>query len=87
MKIMDLFGGSNVIIRTVTNYYTGRLVGRAGDMFVIEDAAWIVDTGRWAEFLETGNLDQAEPYPNGPVLVGGVIDMSIWTHPLPRTQK
>lgn len=85
---MSLYGGKNVIVRTVTYHYTGRLVAVTPDGgLVLEDAAWIGDSGRWAKALVTGRLDEVEPYPDGPVVVSAIVDVSEWRHPLPRETR
>ena len=79
--------GKNVFIRTVTNYYTGRLA-EVGQYLHLEDAAWIADTGRFADALKTGKLNEIEPYPADCwVAAGSVTDISEWQHQLPRIQK
>ena len=80
--------GKNYLIRTVTHYYTGRLVAIFEKELVLEDAAWIADTGRFATALKSGNLNEVEPM-EGPVVVGrgAIIDASIWKHALPNQQK
>lgn len=77
--------GGSVIIRTVTHYFTGRVVAESERWIALEDAAWVADTGRFAEALKTGKLSEVEPYP-GPCLVavGAVVDVSPWLHDLPR---
>lgn len=79
--------GENVIVRTVTMIYTGKLVRVTPGELVIQDAAWIADTGRWATALDTGSLSEVEPYPEGDVVVsrGALIDVAIWKHDLPRS--
>ena len=86
---MDIFKGKNVFIRTVTYHYTGRVVSVSKSTIVLEEAAWIGDSGRWSAALATGVLDEVEPYPAGPVCIsrGAVVDVSVWGHPLPRTVK
>jgi hypothetical protein len=80
--------GSNVIVRSVTHYYTGKLMGYDDKWLVLHDAAWVPDTGRWAEALATGKVTEVEPYPRECLVgVGGVIDISPWTHDLPQTVK
>ena len=80
----------NLFIFTVTNYYTGELVSMGAREIVLRNAAWIADTGRFAEFLKTGNADEVEPYPDGMkvhINAGGLIDYVDWPHALPRVQK
>jgi hypothetical protein len=81
--------GNAVLIRCVTLYYTGRIVGLTDTEILIEDAAWIADTGRFAEALQSGQLNEVEPYPNGVVSIarGSVLDVSSWKHALPRVTR
>jgi hypothetical protein len=81
--------GTNLFIRTVTMAHTGRLVEVNDKELVLEDVCWIADTGRFADFLKTGKLNECEPFPNGKVLIGrgGIIDCCEWKHALPRDQK
>lgn len=80
--------GKSYLIRTVTMHYTGRVVAVTDSDVVLEDAAWIADTGRYSDSLRTGELAEVEPYP-GRVAVcrGGLIDFCEWSHSLPRSQK
>lgn len=80
--------GKAYLIRTVTLYYTGRIASITDSDLVLEDAAWIPDTGRFSECLTTGNPSEVEPY-SSPVIVprGGIIDATVWRHPLPRNVK
>lgn len=84
---MTQFIGRSVIIRTVTHIYTGRLTAVDGGLLLLQYAAWIGDTGRWAHALSTGTLDEVEPFPDGLVGVGAgaIVDISVWAHPLPRS--
>lgn len=81
--------GKNYLIRTVTMIDTGRLVAVTPGELVLEDAAWIADTGRFADALKTGKLNEVEPFPEGQVIIGrgSIIDATIWVHDLPRIQK
>ena len=86
MNITSLTG-KNVLVRTVTSYYTGLLVSCDGFLH-LQDAAWIADTGRFADALATGSLSEVEPYPSDCWVSGGsIVDVSEWLHALPRTQK
>jgi hypothetical protein len=80
--------GNPVFIRTVTHYYTGRITLIEDDAIVLENAAWIGDTGRFANALAEGTMSEVEPFP-GPVEVsrGAIVDVSVWRHALPRNQQ
>jgi hypothetical protein len=81
--------GRNYFIRTVTHYYTGRLESVYDHELVISDAAWIADTGRYADALKSGNFSEVEPYPEGKVIIGrgAILDCSQLSTTLPRSQK
>ena len=80
--------GANYLIRTVTMIQTGRLVTVGDKEIVLEDAAWIADTGRFADALKTNNFTEVEPFPPGPVIVGrGAVIDAVQIHTLPRVQK
>jgi hypothetical protein len=85
---MKPYIGQNVFVRSVTHYYTGRLVEVADGFARLEDAAWVADTGRFGAALRDGTLSEIEPYP-GECLVslGAIVDVSPWTHELPRKEK
>jgi hypothetical protein len=80
--------GNPVLIRTVTLYYTGRIVEITKDEIVLEDAAWIADTGRFSDALLTGVLNEVEPFVD-PVAIGrgSIVDVTHWRKELPRTRK
>jgi hypothetical protein len=79
--------GNNVFLRTVTHYLTGHVaeVSDDGNEIVLTDAAWIADTGRHAEMVKSGKLNEVEPYMD-PVMVNRstIVDCTIWRHKLPR---
>lgn len=80
--------GNNVFVRAVTHYYTGRIVEITKDELVLEDAAWIADTGRFENALRTGALNEVEPFLS-PVAIGrgAIVDVTDWTKDLPRAVK
>ena len=85
----DDFVGKNIFIRTVTMALTGRLVAVYDQELLLEDAAWIADTGRYANAVASGDFSEIEPYPDGkqvPVGRGAIID-AVEISTLPRTQK
>lgn len=78
--------GRKYMLRTVTNVISGELAELTDHEIILRDAAWIAETVRWAETLETGLLREVEPYPDGLVAVGrgAIVDACVWAHPLPR---
>ena len=80
--------GANYLIRTVTMIDTGRLVKVTEHELVLEDAAWIAETGRFMEALQSGEFNEVEPFPDGQVIVGrGAIIDAVRLPKLPREQK
>ena len=82
--------GKNVIVRTVTMIYTGRLITVTNDSFVLLECSWIPETERYADFVAEGKVKECEPYPADlPVLInrGAVLDLCELRSELPRTQK
>lgn len=80
--------GAIYLIRTVTMIDTGRLVAVSSQELVLEDAAWIPDTGRFSDSLRKSEFGEVEPFPDGRVIVGrgSVID-AIRIKVAPRSQK
>jgi len=81
--------GRNYLIRTVTMFQTGRLVAVYPQELVLEDAAWIPDTGQFAQAVEKSQFKEVEPFPdNRQVIVGrgSVID-AVEIQILPRSIK
>jgi hypothetical protein len=68
--------GAIYLIRTVTMIDTGRLVAVTDNELVLEDAAWIADTGRFSDALRDSDFNEVEPFPPGRVIVNrkSVID-------------
>ena len=81
--------GENYLIRTVTMIDTGRLVDVGDHELVLEDAAWIADTGRFSDTLKSCSFNEVEPFPeDSKVIIGrGSIVDAIKIKTLPRKQK
>lgn len=80
--------GKNYLIRTVTMIQTGKLVAVTNQELVLEDAAWIADTGRFSEALRTGDFNEIEPFVNKVIIGrGSVVDATEFNHELPRKTK
>ena len=80
--------GKQYLFRSVTHYYVGRLVNITDTDLILEDAAWVADTGRFSNALNTGTLNEVEPFIK-PVIVfrSGLIDATEWTGKLPADLK
>jgi len=62
--------GKPYLIRTVTMIDTGRLVKVTPTELVLEDAAWVADTGRFADALKNLSvIKEVEPFPDGKVIL------------------
>ena len=77
--------GKVYLIRTVTMIQTGRLLRVTQQELVLEDAAWIADTGRFSDALKHLSFNEVEPFPDGEVIVGrgSVIDAVV----IPQVQR
>ena len=84
----SLHVGVKYLIRTVTMMYTGKIVSITGVDVVLCDAAWIADSGRYSNALETGELNEVEPYPDQVIVSrSAMVDAAVWAHDLPREKK
>jgi len=80
--------GACYLIRTVTMIDTGRVVAVTPHEIVLEDAAWIADTGRFSDALVSVDFAEVEPFPTGHIIVGrGSIVDAVKIAALPREQK
>ena len=61
--------GKIYLIRTVTMIDTGILVAATDKELVLEEAAWIADTGRFSDAIEKAEFDEVEPFPKGRVIL------------------
>ena len=80
--------GNQVLIRTVTCYQVGRIVEETERGYVLVDAAWIADTGRFSDALKSGEFSEVEPFVD-PVFVahGAFCDATLYRGTLPLKQK
>lgn len=80
--------GAPYLIRTVTHIQTGRVVMVTPQEIVLEEAAWIADTGRFADAIKKAEFNEVEPFPSGQVIVGrGAVIDAVQIQKLPREQK
>ncbi len=80
--------GMPYLIRTVTMIDIGRIVDVTAQEIVLEDAAWVADTGRFSDALKSCNFNEVEPFPDGRVIINraSVID-AVRIDKINRSQK
>lgn len=81
--------GKNYLIRTVTYHNTGRLVAVHQQELVLEDAAWIADSGRFSDALKSCEFSEVEPFVAGRRVIigrGSIIDAQV-IDAVPTSQK
>lgn len=79
--------GDKLFLRTVTYHLTGEIVERDGEWVRLKDAAWIADSGRFADALRTGRINEVEPVGEALVNLATVTDAFPWPHDLPTEQR
>jgi len=81
--------GEKYFIRTVTHHYTGVLLEVHLGELVLEQAAWIADSGRFHQAVTTGSFEEVEPYgPDQLVIIGrGAIVDACVVKTVPTSQK
>lgn len=85
---LDPQKGENLLVRTVTMTITGKVVACSPSWLLLDQAAWIADTGRFANAISGGSLGEVEPMGDGVrVARGSIVDVTPWRHDLPTTQK
>jgi len=80
--------GEIYLIRTVTMMDTGRLVMVTSQELILEDAAWIADSGRFSDAVKKAEFNEVEPFPDGKIIIGrgSVID-AVKIKTIQRSQK
>ena len=79
--------GKSYFIRTVTYHLTGKVKTIVGKFLVLEDAAWIADSGRFSNAIKKGTLNEVEPVGDAIVNTDSIADAFPWVHALPKEQK
>lgn len=68
--------------------YTGKLVWVGDKELVLENPAWIADSGRFMQAIRNGVLDEVEPMNDTAIIGrGAIVDASIIQWELPTQQK
>ncbi len=80
--------GKTYLIRTVTMIDTGVLIAVTDQELVLTDAAWIADTGRFADAIKSAEFNEVEPFPDGEVIIGrGAVIDAVKINKSPRLQR
>ena len=80
--------GEKYFIRTVTHYMVGKLDEITGGFLVFSNASWIADTGRFNEFLKTGEASEVEPVKGlYRIAIGAIVDAFDFKEALPSKVK
>jgi hypothetical protein len=79
--------GKNYLIRTVTMIQTGRLVMVTEQELVLDDAAWIADTGRFSDALKSCQFAEVEPFGRRVIVGRGALVDACLIETLPLSQK
>ena len=80
--------GQPYMIRTVTMIDTGILVAVTPQELILEEAAWIPDTGRFADAVAKAEFGEVEPFPTGRIIIGrGALIDAVRIKLAPRGQK
>ena len=57
--------GEKYLFRTVTYHITGEITAINGGFLTLKDAAWIADSGRLMQAVQTSDFAEVEPLPDG----------------------
>jgi hypothetical protein len=83
--------GKTYLLRGVTMYQIGTVVGITPTELLLSPAAWVADTGRFNAALKSGVLAEVEPYPTetlpAGVNRGALSDWCTWPHGVPTEVK
>jgi len=85
-----LVPGVCVLIKTVTDYYVGRILSVNSAEILLTEAAWVPDTGRLSECLLRGSsvFVEIEMIPAWVVINRAAVTAIIaWMHPLPTETR
>jgi len=53
--------GDKVLIETPTKYWSGEVVAVDSTAIRLSNAAWVANTGRFAQAIASGEMDEVEP--------------------------
>lgn len=79
--------GQKVFIRTVTYHLTGRVKAIYDQGMVLDTAAWIADSGRFADAMKSCEFSEVEPFTTDVYISLAAITDATWIDTLPTKQK
>jgi hypothetical protein len=79
--------GMKVFARTVTYHVTGEITEVNGKWLTLKTAAWIADSGRFADALRSCNFEEVEPFAGAVYLNTDSITDATEIDTLPEGQK
>jgi hypothetical protein len=81
--------GEKIFFRTVTYHALGEVKKIVGRFVYLKNASWIADTGRFMNWIKDGEQTNSEIEPVGEMFLNmdTVVDMFVWKHKLPTSQK
>lgn len=79
--------GMKIFARTVTFHVTGEITEINGHWATLKDAAWVADSGRFADALKTCNFNEVEPYQKEVFLNLETVTDATIIDELPKDQK
>jgi len=83
--------GKAYLFRTLGEIRIGRVVGVTRDGYILNDSAWVADTGvRWGEMLANGFPSEAEIEVEGDGIImmkSHCLALIPWHHELPKTSQ
>ena len=85
-KVDDLIG-EKFFIRTVTYHLVGKLTKIIGNLWQLEDASWVADSGRFMNAIKDGTLNEVEQVGDAFINIDTVVDFFPWKHSLKIEQK
>jgi hypothetical protein len=81
--------GQCYLIQLVTTYWSGRVIAGDDKWLLLEDAAWVAETGRYTQALASGSFSEVEIVPSGvaKIIARHAICDATPIATLPREQK
>ena len=87
LKVFEDMIGKKFFFRTVTYHMVGKVVKFLGSFVVLEDAAWVADSGRFSNCILKGEVSEVEPVETAMINLNSVTDFFPWKFNLLRKQK